>query len=120
MTDYIIAAEPGDLSVMLYEAFLAEQGDDYDRRSIHLYVALAMAKELKYLCGIRIDGRVNMAGFRPTLVIELPDQGEVSWHMEEYSQDWDQSGTAQKWERVRAFCNVNPPDWRKSGDPWIW
>ena len=55
-----------------------ESSGNNDMRTQHLYNALSTAKSLGYNCGIE-DG--------PSIFIELPEYGKVSWHCNIISED---------------------------------
>lgn len=57
---------------------IEENYENYDVRYDLVLSALLKARELKYKCGFRLDK--NEPEW-PVIVIELPEIGEVSWHM---------------------------------------
>lgn len=73
---------------------------DYERRYRAVFRAVALALNLGMSAGVRIDPAEPAW---PVVYIELPT-GQVSWHMPEHPDSWDGHTTAQKHDRIRAFC----------------
>lgn len=71
----------------------------YAQRTRHTYLALYLAEGLGYPAGIRLD---PADPHWPVAYILLPT-GQVSWHLSEFSWDYDQHTTEEKWARVHTF-----------------
>ena len=73
---------------------------DYGKRYPLVFLALALAASIDMTCGIRIDLADPLW---PVAFIELPT-GQVSWHMPQHVQPWDDHSTPEKLARVRDYC----------------
>lgn len=85
---------------------------NYPQRYGDVLRALALAHDLGYRVGIKIDPKEP--GW-PVVYIDLPDDGlepaggQVSWHMPEYAGEWDGHTTAEKFARIAAYATKNAP-----------
>lgn len=75
----------------------------YAARHPLVWQALALASSLGWRCGVKPDPA--QLG-RPVAYIDLPDFGQVSWHMPEYRGEWDGHDTPTKYERARAYADA--------------
>jgi hypothetical protein len=76
---------------------------NYGPRTMLVYEALAVAVKLGYPCGIRKLKKEEDTGW-PVVVIELPT-GEVSWHCEATSLEFDGYDTEEKYRRIQDYAN---------------
>ncbi len=77
--------------------------DAYRQRNALVYKALGLATAVSYRTGILPDPA------QPEWVIafiDLPDTGQVSWHLPIYTGVWDQHDTPTKYQRVTEFASV--------------
>ena len=72
---------------------------DYEGRYGLILEAVAMADDLGYKAGFRIDPKEPDW---PVAFIELP-QGQVSWHLPQHERPWDGHTAEEKYQRVDAF-----------------
>lgn len=79
---------------------ITENYTNYDIRYTLVLRALLQAKSLGYPCGFRHDAKEPDW---PVVTIELPEIGQVSWHMPPSNVAWDGSGEAVCKERCRLF-----------------
>ncbi len=79
---------------------LAEQATAFRARNAQIYRALSLATALGYPAGIRLDPAESTW---PVVYIELPDAGQVSWHVPAHDQPWDGHTTTDKYDRIRQF-----------------
>jgi hypothetical protein len=87
------------LAAKLMEIQAWNERKDYDERNRLTYEALAMAQECGFLAGIRIDAREPEW---PCAFIELPT-GQVSWHLPQHVNEWDNHTTEEKQVRMLRF-----------------
>jgi len=81
---------------------LVEQHDlHYEVRNALVLHAVAAAAFLGYPAGFRLDPADPTW---PVAFIELPDAGQVSWHLPQHPVPWDGHDTAEEDRRVRAFA----------------
>lgn len=80
----------------------AEHDTDYNVRNPAIYHALALATQLGYPAGIRLD---PTEPDWPVAYIDLPT-GQVSWHLPAYPGTWDGHDTPTKLARCRAYGDV--------------
>jgi len=72
----------------------------YVQRASFVYEAMGVAAKLGYVVGVRVDP-ADLTW--PVCCIELPDAGEVSWHMPAYATPYAGYGTEEKYARVHAY-----------------
>lgn len=90
-------------SLSLLFALIEKNETNYGVREGLVYQALAMAKALGYVAGIRVDPK-HLDW--PIVCITLPnDLGEVSWHCPAYTPPYDGYSTEEKYERARAYVS---------------
>jgi hypothetical protein len=82
---------------------IEEHDTDYEVRYGLVLDAIALAHQIGYPAGFRIDP--DEPGW-PVAVIELPT-GQVSWHMPEHPTEWDGHETPEKYRRVLKFILEN-------------
>jgi hypothetical protein len=83
-------------------AQIEEHDQNYDVRYGLVWQAAELAREVGYATGIRIDP--NEPEW-PVIYIDLPT-GQISWHMPQYTGEWDGHDTAEKYRRVREFVEA--------------
>lgn len=88
------------LSLLLRE--IVTHYTNYDIRYILVLKVLVLSKELGYPCGFRHD--VSEPEW-PIITIELPELGQVSWHMPPSGIAWDKSNETDCKERCLTFAN---------------
>jgi hypothetical protein len=81
--------------------------EDYDTRYGLVLEALSLAHRCGYDAGIGLDG--DGTGEWPVVYIELPDVGQVSWHLPAHKRPWDGHSTHEKYQRVARFCVMPGP-----------
>jgi hypothetical protein len=79
---------------------------DYTERYELVLTALSVANQAGYPAGIRIDPSEPEW---PLAVIELPDVGQVSWHLPAHPWAWDGHTTEEKYRRIDAYAAANTP-----------
>lgn len=80
-----------------------EDNEDYDRRETAILKAMDAAKSLGYKSGFGYDNKPEaLEGLRLVAYIQLPT-GQVSWHMREFSEEYDGHTTEQKFDRIAEF-----------------
>lgn len=79
---------------------------NYKERYGDVLRALAVAHDLGYRAGIKIDPKEPAW---PVVYIDLPDDGQLSWHMPEYAGEWDGHTTAEKFARIVAYAERTKP-----------
>ena len=99
--DYFETGEQA-LAYVLNE--IVEQDTNHDARYRLVFEAMCVALEIGYKAGIRIDP--NEPEW-PVVYIELPDLGQVSWHMPQLPQEWDGHSTEEKFDRIRQFSEAH-------------
>lgn len=72
---------------------------DYKVRYGLVLRAMNYAHELGFKAGVRID---EYAIEWPVFYIELPT-GQISWHMPQHPEPWDQHSTDEKFRRITEF-----------------
>lgn len=82
-------------------AQVEQHDEDYSLRYYLVFMALAVACDIGYPVGVRIDPDSPLW---PVVYIELPT-GQVSWHMPQHPVSWDGHDTAEKYRRCRAFVD---------------
>lgn len=87
------------LSNKLLEIQREDQHERYKNRAFFLYEALALAISCGFKAGIRIDPKEPEW---PVAFIELPT-GQISYHLEQHDQPWDNHTTEQKMLRILQF-----------------
>jgi hypothetical protein len=75
---------------------------NYDVRYVLVLEAVAMATQLGYQAGFRID---PAEPDWPVAYIELPT-GQVSWHLPAHPVVWDGHTTPEKYARIRQYCEA--------------
>lgn len=83
----------------------ADQDERYGERNDLIFAALAWARQLGYVAGVRID---PLQPEWPVVFIELP-QGQISWHVPQHPVPWNGHTTEEKNERIRVFCREETP-----------
>lgn len=78
----------------------------YDERTCHVYFAMFIAVAAGYTAGIRFDARDGPDW--PVVSIDLPNVGQVAWHVKAVNQAWDGHTDAQKHDRIMAFVAAAP------------
>lgn len=73
---------------------------DYGQRNKLIVAAVSVALSAGYEAGFRIDP-ANPAW--PVAFIELPT-GQISWHIPQHIQEWDNHTTEEKYTRIEAFA----------------
>lgn len=100
------AAEPLGISEARL-AFLLQQvlsnESNYDQRRSGILAAMVVADSLGFVTGYRIDPKEPDW---PVAYIKLP-QGQVSWHMPQFPEEWDGHTTEEKHLRIARFCHLN-------------
>ncbi len=71
----------------------------YEHRAIAIHEAIALALQVGYVAGIRIDPDQPEW---PVALIELPT-GQVSWHLKGHLQKWDGHSNETKQARMLRF-----------------
>jgi hypothetical protein len=102
----VYASEEAAFSSLLGDIEKAEQAGDYDARNRMIFEAMLFyASSLQFKCGFRFDPSEPEW---PVAFIELPT-GQVSWHIKGHDVPWDGHTTDEKWARVHAWTEANPP-----------
>lgn len=70
----------------------------YEARNRLVYMAISVANQLGYKAGFRIDLEFPRW---PVAFIELPYGGQISYHLPEYPDEWDEHSTLEKRRRIR-------------------
>jgi hypothetical protein len=83
-------------------AAIERNDSEYDLRYALVLRAMAVARDLGFAVGIRIDPADPEW---PVVYIELPT-GQVSWHMPQHPAPWDGHDTAEKYRRCREYALV--------------
>lgn len=79
-----------------------EQHDTvYPQRYKLVLRALSLAADAGLIAGIKLDP--NEGPDWPVAYIDLPERGQVSWHLPAYPHDFDGHTTAEKYDRCRNF-----------------
>lgn len=89
----------GNLSWLLGCIENADFRKAYSERYGYVIRAMALAEELGYRVGVRLD---SAEPEWPVFYIELPT-GQVSWHMPQHTEKWDGHDTKKKYRRVDAY-----------------
>ncbi len=95
---WMVGDAQGQLARILKE--IEHNDRNYDVRYGLVLRAVTIAHQLGYAAGLRVDSD-NPTW--PVAYIELPDVGQVSWHMLQHRRAWDGHTTEEKYQRVRAF-----------------
>lgn len=82
-------------------ASIAINDTNYEKRYGFVLNAMAIAHELGYESGIRIDPNESEW---PVVYIELPT-GQVSWHLPQHTKEYDGHTTEEKYDRIHRYCN---------------
>lgn len=80
---------------------IKEADTNYQVRNPLIYQAVAIAQQLGFEVGFRIDSKE--LGW-PVTYIELPT-GQVSWHLPQHVNDWDGHTTEEKYARTDAYVD---------------
>jgi hypothetical protein len=91
---------PKELLVNTLQIIMREDRN-YEIRNMQVLRALYLATLCGYDAGVRIDPAEPEW---PVAYIELPNVGQVSWHIPQHPYVWDGHSTPEKFERIRAFC----------------
>lgn len=84
-------------------AEIAAHDTQYAERYVLVFRAIPLALAAGYRAGVRID---DAEPGWPVAYIELPT-GQVSWHMPEHEHPFDGHSTDEKYQRVRAFVEMD-------------
>ena len=76
----------------------------YNKRMQLIFLAMSKAMDLGYKVGIRYDDDAGTEW--PVCCIDLPEVGEVSWHVEGYDKEYTGYDNEEKEERVKQFYNL--------------
>ena len=76
---------------------------NYDKRDKLVFEAMNRSKNLNYDCGIRID--LDCSEYETVFWIELPDFGEVAWHMRTSKKPYIHYNNEEKFERIKKYTN---------------
>lgn len=87
------------LANKLLEVQREDQHERYKNRAYFLYQALSLAISCGFDAGIRIDPKEPDW---PVVFIELPT-GQISYHIEQHQQTWDNHTTEQKRLRILQY-----------------
>lgn len=91
-------AVDGVLAHLLWQ--IEENNTNYEVRERLIYRALYLAQRAGHQIGFRFDPTEPQW---PVAYIKLPE-GQVSWHMLQFPEEWDGHDTVEKYRRARAFC----------------
>ena len=87
---------------------------NYDVRERLVWHLLSLAKQMDYNCGVRFDPeevKDYSAGATsyiwPVVCIELPEVGEVAWHMPACNIKYDGHSTEEKYQRTKKWILCN-------------
>lgn len=86
-----------ELAIKLLEIQAWESRGDYTARNRMVYEAIALAMQCKFPAGVRIDEKEPEW---PVGFIELPEVGQLSWHLPQYETEWDGHTTEEKQVRM--------------------
>lgn len=101
LTDALTNPKRGHLAVLL--SAIEANDSKYSVRQRLVITAVAVAVGLGYQAGFRIDPKEPDW---PVAYIELPDIGQVTWHLEKHTNEWDGHDTETKYERCRMFIET--------------
>jgi hypothetical protein len=87
------------LAAKLLEIQACDERQEYHTRNRLVYEALALARDVGLQVGMRIDAEEPEW---PCAFIELPT-GQVSWHLPQHVNEWDNHTTEQKQLRMLKF-----------------
>ena len=73
---------------------------DYEMRNKAIIQLMALCDSQGYKVGIRIDPKEPEW---PVVFIELPQVGQISYHLPQHSKPWDGHTTEEKLNRIRRF-----------------
>lgn len=79
-----------------------EKPDLYEVRNRYVMSALMYAERAGLACGIGWDHEVNW----PIVFIDLPNAGQVSWHVAPYAGFWDGHTKDDAYARVNAYLET--------------
>lgn len=68
-----------------------------------VFQAMALAQQRGYAVGVRFDFERGL----PEVYIELPEVGQVGWHV--FPHRWDGSDSEERHRRVKAFAERHGP-----------
>ena len=80
-----------------------DKEQNYERRTIFVYHALALAAHKGFPCGIRFDSDEKEGKKWPVVAIQLPGVGEVAWHCKAYPHAFDGHSTEEKYKRIARY-----------------
>ena len=89
----------------------------YEERNRCLWGAFGFAAAAGWSCGVRIDEKEPTW---PVMYIDLPEVGQVSWHLPAYAREWDGHTVTEKYWRVKEFSSRSQEglsDWADSLAP---
>ena len=90
---------PELLRELLAEDVKAEDDEShYEARNRLVYMVVSVANQLGYKAGFRIDPEFPTW---PVAFIELPYGGQISYHLPQYPDQWDDHSTLEKRRRIR-------------------
>lgn len=75
--------------------------NQYDVRYTLVFAAMNLANSVGYDVGVKFNPQEPEW---PIFYIDLPT-GQISWHMPEYTGDWDGHSTEEKYRRVNNYIN---------------
>jgi hypothetical protein len=96
----------------LLDAADKAQESSYHVRNRAVIKAVAVALECGYPAGFAYDPNASIPEFPILAYIELPSFGQVSWHLPEYTTEWDGHTTDEKYQRCRDW--ISNVMWRHS------
>ncbi len=86
---------------------------NYDIRERLVWQLLSLAKQMDYSCGVRFDPEDmedyitrSCSDVWPVVCIELPDVGEVAWHMPPCNIKYDGHSTEEKYQRTKKWISL--------------
>lgn len=94
------------LKLMLARIQHAELKGDYEARNFTIMLLIAEARRQLIPVGFAYDTKQDnpdLEGRRIVVYFELPEVGQVSWHLPEYTTPWDGHTTEEKYDRIRRF-----------------
>jgi hypothetical protein len=79
-----------------------------DEKYIPRYGLVLQAVAYAHCLGLKAGFRLDPAEPEwPVAFIELPQQGQVSWHIPQHPIAWDGHTTEEKYQRIERFINDN-------------
>lgn len=100
------------VGMLLAEIEAADLALEYPRRNAAVYRLLAIAVQLGWPCGPRDD---PTDPDWPLVFVDLPDAGQVAWHLPAYGQPWDNHSTRAKYDRCHTFVRLYAAPQRLNG-----